>query len=77
MLYTVVQPMPDLADYITTEEAAKTLGLHVETVRLFLRYKKLAGLKVGRTWLVSIQAVKEYQEKIMGKDKHDPTRKKE
>jgi excisionase family DNA binding protein len=67
--------MPDLADFTLTEDAAKTLSLHVETVRLFLRYKKLDGLKVGRTWLVSRAAVKAYQEQMAGKDKHDPTRK--
>jgi len=27
--------MPDLADTITTEEAAKALGLHIVTVQLF------------------------------------------
>jgi hypothetical protein len=28
-------PMPDLADYLTTEEAATALGLHIVTVQLF------------------------------------------
>jgi excisionase family DNA binding protein len=69
--------MPDLADYMSTEDAAKALDLHVETIRLFLRYKKLDGLKVGRTWLVSRAAVKAYQAQVAGKEKHDPTRKPE
>ena len=69
-----VSPMPDLADYITTEEAAKALGLHIVTVRLFLRYKRLEGIKVGRTWLVSKKALEEYKAMNEGKSKHDPTR---
>ena len=69
--------MPDLADYMTTQETADTLKLHIETVRLFLRYKKLEGIKVGRTWLVSRAAVKDYQEQTAGKEKHDPTRRSE
>lgn len=67
--------MPDLKDYRTTEEAAETLDLHVETVRLFLRYKKLEGLKVGNTWLVSRKSIEAYRKSIAGKDKHDPRRK--
>ena len=67
--------MPDLKDYVTTEEAAETLSLHIETIRLFLRYKKLEGLKVGRTWLVSRKSVEQYSKETADKDKHDPRRK--
>lgn len=66
--------MPDIADYMSTEEAAKILGLHIETVRLFLRYKKLEGLKVGRSWLVSKASVNVYQTNNSDKEKHDPGR---
>ncbi len=68
-------PMPDLNDFMTTEESAETLDLHIETVRLFLRYKKLDGLKVGNTWLVSRKSIAAYRKSIAGKDKHDPRRK--
>jgi excisionase family DNA binding protein len=68
------ETMPKLEDYFTTQEAAEELDLHVETVRLFLRYKKLDGMKIGRTWLIPKKAVEEYQEKNKHKEKHDPTR---
>jgi len=66
--------MPDFADYMTTEEAAELLGLHVETIRLFLRYKRFTGKKWGRTWLVSRQSVTDYQKENADKEKHDPRR---
>jgi excisionase family DNA binding protein len=76
-LFSLTDDMPDLDDYVTTEEAAKELDLHVETVRLFLRYKKLDGMKVGRTWIVSRKSIRDYQEQTEGKEKHDPTRSQE
>ena len=78
MPYTIQQAsvpiMPDLADFLTVQEAATALELHPGTVRLFLRFGKFSGIKVGRTWLVSREAVKEYQAQNAGKSKHDPTR---
>ena len=73
-IFSPTEAMPDLEDYVTTQEAAKELDLHIETVRMFLRYKKLNGLKIGRTWLVSRESIAEYQEQTTGKEKHDPTR---
>ncbi|MEN9564222.1 MAG: hypothetical protein RIR73_2466, partial [Chloroflexota bacterium] len=29
--------MPDLADYMSTDEAAKTLGFHVQSIRNMIR----------------------------------------
>jgi excisionase family DNA binding protein len=71
------ETMPDLEDYVTTQEAADELDLHIETVRMFLRYKKLEGLKIGRTWLVARESIKAYREQTTGKEKHDPTRSQE
>ena len=46
--------MPDLAEFMTTEEAAEKLGFHVQSIRNMIRTNKLAGLKIGgKTWLVS------------------------
>lgn len=66
--------MPDLEDYLTTDQAAVELNLHIETIRLFMRFNKLEGFKFGRTWLVSKKSVAEYKAKNEGKSKHDPTR---
>ncbi len=67
-------PMPDLADYITTQEAAKKLGYHVVHVRRMLREGDLQGIKVGYIWLVYKPSVEEYIQKNAGLDKYDPRR---
>jgi excisionase family DNA binding protein len=46
------ETMPDLADYITIQDAAKKLGYHVESVRRMLRDKVLDGVKWGKSWFV-------------------------
>jgi excisionase family DNA binding protein len=67
--------MPELAGFVTTQEAAEALNLHVETIREFLRDGTLEGLKVGYMWFVSKKAIEGYRKKTAGKDKHDPRRK--
>ena len=42
------------------EELALEWGVHVETVRRLLRVGALRGIKVGRQWRVSKEAVAEY-----------------
>jgi excisionase family DNA binding protein len=66
--------MPDLKDYMTTEEAAAALGFHIDHIRRMLREGDLVGIKVGITWLVSKESVKQYKEATSGKNKYDPTR---
>lgn len=69
-----IKPMPDLADYMTTEEAAKKLSFHIVHIRRMLREGDLEGLKVGQTWLVSRKSVEKYREATAGMDKRDPRR---
>lgn len=66
--------MPDLADYMTTQEAATKLGFHVKSIRNMLAAEKLSGIKLGREWLVSKKSVAEYLKQSSGMDKHDPRR---
>ncbi|MFZ1043220.1 MAG: helix-turn-helix domain-containing protein [Anaerolineales bacterium] len=68
--------MPDLAEFMTTEEAAEKLGFHVQSIRNMIRTNKLAGLKIGgKTWLVSKRSVQEYLKETSGMSKNDPRRK--
>ncbi len=68
-------PMPELNDYMTTEEAAKALGYHVESIRRMLRDKELDGIKASATaWLVSRKSVAEYKKQTEGMEKFDPRR---
>ena len=75
-LANLSRAMPDLKDYMTVQEAAKALGLHVETIREFLRDDTLQGLKVAKTWIVSKSSVETYKKKTSGMEKNDPRRKK-
>jgi excisionase family DNA binding protein len=66
--------MPDLTLYMTTEDAAKKLGYHPESIRRMLRDKELEGLKWGSYWLVSKKSIDKYQRKNDGLNKFDPRR---
>ena len=66
--------MPDLAEFFTTEEAAKALGFQVVSVRHLVYKKKLASLRFGRSLLIPKKSVKEYLEKTRGMNKNDPRR---
>ncbi len=66
--------MPDLDDYVTTQEAAKIFEFHIEHVRRMLREGDLQGLKVGKTWLVSKESIRKYQEFTQNMGKYDPKR---
>lgn len=67
--------MPDLAEFMTTQEAAEKLGFHVKTIPSMMRDKELDGIRFGRAWLVSRKSVNEYLKKTKGMSKNDPRRK--
>lgn len=69
------KPMPDLTEFMTTQEAANKLGFHVKTIPMMLRNKTLDGIRFGRAWLVSRKSVQEYFDKTQGMSKNDPRRK--
>jgi excisionase family DNA binding protein len=75
MFLTQKQTMPDLAEFMTTEEAAKALGFTVVSVRNLVYKKKLESIRFGRSLLIPKKAVKEYLEKTKGMSKNDPRRK--
>ena len=68
--------MPDLNDFISTEEAAEKLKYHVEHVRRMMREGSIEGLKIGRTWLVRREALDSYMKRTAKMAKHDPRRNK-
>ena len=67
-------PMPDLAEFMTTDQAAKALDFTVESVRQLVYKKKLESQRFGRSILIPRRAVKEYLEKTKGINKKDPRR---
>ncbi len=69
------KPMPDLAEFMTTQEAADKLGFHVKSIPKMVRDNVLEGVRFGRDWLVSRKSVDEYLKKTNGMSKTDPRRK--
>ncbi len=49
---------------LTTEDAAKRLGLHPETVRRFLREGTLHGVKIGRKHRIEESEIVAYVERL-------------
>ena len=76
-LFTRNKTMPDLAEFMTTQEAAKVLGFHVKRIPTMVRNKTLDGVRFGRAWLVSRKSVQAYLKKTEGMSKNDPRRKAE
>ena len=68
--------MPDLNEFISTEEAAEKLKYHVEHVRRMMREGSIEGVKIGRTWLVRRAALDGYMKRTASMAKHDPRRNK-
>ena len=66
--------MPDLNEFMTTDQAAKALDFTVESVRQLVYKKKLESQRFGRSILIPRRAVKEYLEKTKGMNKKDPRR---
>jgi len=66
--------MPDLAEFMTVEEAAQKLQFHPETVRRLVRDGTLGGKKWSKEWLVYKSSVEKYIKQI-GDNKHNSRRK--
>jgi excisionase family DNA binding protein len=54
------QDQPSLDDLITLPEAAKLYGLSHSHLRLLVRNEEIWGKRIGRNWVTTEQAVKEY-----------------
>lgn len=67
--------MPDLNEFMTTQEVAEKLGFHVKSIPKMLRDKILDGERWGRDWLVYKKSVDDYLKKTKGMSKTDPRRK--
>jgi excisionase family DNA binding protein len=67
--------MPDLAEFMTTQEAAEKLGFNARSIPYMIKTKTLEGVRFGRAWLVSRKSVQDYLEKTKDMSKNDPRRK--
>ena len=67
--------MPDLNEFMTTQEAAEKLGFHVKSVQNMVKNQTLHAIRFGRAWLVSRKSVSEYLKNTKGMSRNDPRRK--
>lgn len=51
----------------TPEEAAQILKLNGQTIRRFLREGRLKGSKIGRTWRITEEQIKEFLDREIPK----------
>jgi excisionase family DNA binding protein len=65
------ETMPDLTEFMTTQEAAEKLSFHVKSIPMMVRNKTLEGTRFGRAWLVSRKSVDEYLKKTKAIGKRD------
>jgi len=52
---------PKITDLISLQKAAELSGLTSGHIRLLIRTGDLWGTKIGRNWVTTEQAVREYQ----------------
>lgn len=67
--------MPDLEEFMTTQEASEKLDLTIRAVNRLVANNKLQGIRVGRMHLISRVSVKSYLDKTRDMSKNDPRRK--
>ena len=53
--------VPGISDLISLQKAAKLTGLTPGHIRLLVRNGEIWGMKFGRNWVTTEEAVKEYQ----------------
>ena len=67
--------MPDLADYLTTQETARVLGFNVKSIYHMVRNQTLESIKVCRSILISKKSLEDYKRRTYGMSPSDPRRK--
>lgn len=67
--------MPDITEFMTTQEAAEKLGFTIRAVNRLVATKRLEGIRLGRMYLISRKSVNIYVDKTDGMSKNDPRRK--
>ena len=54
----------NLADYITSDEAAEISGYHVNYIRRIMRAGKIKGRKAGLVWLIERESLHAYMDLV-------------
>ena len=67
-----------MANLVLLAEAAQESSYTVVHIASLLRKGKIAGKKVGGTWMVDLDSLRQYEQTMntLGNKKHNPTAKK-
>ena len=65
-----------MAEWVTTPEAAEQTSYTHEHLNWLARRGKISARKSGSAWLVDLESVKEYEQRMkeLGVQKHNPAR---
>ena len=71
--------MNDLAEWLTTTEAATLTGYAPAHIRILARKGRIEARKIGRDWLVSRDSLLAYKRRMdnLGPQKHNPWKEEE
>jgi excisionase family DNA binding protein len=53
----------ELKDFVSLSQASSIFGLSADHLRRLVEKEKIWGIKIGRNWITSRQAVQEYVKK--------------
>jgi excisionase family DNA binding protein len=59
--------LPEVPDYISTDQAAKILGISKQRVYQYIEEKRLPAFRAGNVILLQIEAVKQFKPNITGR----------
>lgn len=59
--------LPEVPDYISTDQAAKILGISKQRVYQYIEEKRLPAFRVGNVILLKEEAVKQFKPHITGR----------
>ena len=63
--------MAGQSEYLTVEEAAGKLRLHIDTMRRYMREGRLRGAKVGKRYLIPATEIQKYLDAAMTPEKDE------
>jgi len=62
-----------MADFITTAEAARRLGVSRQTMATYLRSGRVRGIKLGKDWRIPVQEFERLMQAPPAPEVQEPT----
>jgi excisionase family DNA binding protein len=62
-----------MADFITTAEAARRLGVSRQTMATYLRSGRVRGIKLGKDWRIPVQEFERLMQAPPASEEQEPT----